>query len=277
MANNADQKALHADSQIEKAKDLSERIEATAKVVIPIYFPDCPIEVRERIVAGTIELTLQHLSNVRSSFAGYARSVLLSKICDELLVLARVGDRRSLNNLMVLLRLKLKEDSAFYEQIQTGRLDDDLLQDASLILLEKLQSKLETNPYLYFKTIILFKLKEKHRTSQVTFERFADLDRKDTSEEEELKGIERLASGNELDQEFEKRDLIEKILQAVNSLSGFCKEYFKALYRESDDREWRKQTREKWELNESAFNIRIHRCRHGLQELLQARGIVPQS
>ncbi|MCF7809988.1 hypothetical protein K9N50_03260 [bacterium] len=268
---------LAKDENAEALEALMSRLEPGLATITMQYLPHDSEGSGDQIISEALEIIKQHIKEIRASVTGYARSILLGRICDELLQRAKNGNRIALNNLLILLRVRLGDDPQLSKQGWGSELDDDVLQESCIVFFEKATSKVHDNPYLYFKQIVMYKLRDKLRLKKADQDRFVRSDdnydddgKSDNSEHPERD----LVYYDRFDEDVERRDLLDHILKAIRNLSEFCREFFKSMYQNRDEKQWRELTQVKWNLSESALNTRIHRCRHNLKIKLENRGVI---
>jgi len=223
-----------------------------------------------RCVESTLEEVSDRWNQIMSNPTGFARALLLGNMMELLLGYVKKGDMKALEDLVVLLDVRLKDDPQFSRQRWGSEIDHDLLQDARMVFTMKVEESVQDNPYLYFRRIILNKIQDKialRRRDQARrvqpgklYDSESDQGPLETYDIPFDAGIER---------KVENRDFIDRILRAVRQLSDFCQSFFIAMYQGYNETEWRKRTRTNRKMTEAALNTRIHRCRHSLRKILQ--------
>ena len=172
--------------------------------------------------------------------------------------------------------VRLQQDPQFSKQGWGSEIDDDLFQDACEVFINKMDTEIENNPYLYFRQIIKFKIQDKINTRKKMRERIDDSVHLSHSQDEDDYSNSESYDIPYIDNFTDRvadRDLLDYILDAINELSEFCQRFFKALYRNENEKLWRINARLELKISDAALNTRIHRCRYSLREFMLRRGL----
>lgn len=228
------------------------------------------------LVDQTLDEFADKIDKVRSNPAGFLRTLLYNRILNFLLDGAKRGDGEAYRYLIQVLNVRFSFDPQFSNSNWKYLVDEDVLQDSFLTFCEKMEEKVESNPYLYFRQILLNKLKDKLNASKRKRTRFveqSDPDSDETDFETHL-GIHKAAIEDDYEKRTADRDLLNRILDVVSELTDFCQEFFRSIYSQADPKEWRAKASASWHMSESALNTRIHRCRSTLMNLLNERELL---
>lgn len=228
------------------------------------------------VLKQTIAVFTQKINQIRTSPQGFAIQLLFDSLLNFLLSGAKSGHKIALNELIRLMYVRLVSDPQFSKQGWGSVIDDDLLQDASIVFLKKMDEELNDNPYLYWKQIIRYKINDRinaRKREQERVDYTANISSKspaDTADEAPFD----VQQDEDFVARIADRDLLQKILEVITDLSEFCQTFFTALYKYQDEKLWRIQAKLGFKMTESALNTRIHRCRHGLKRLLKERDLI---
>jgi len=236
-----------------------------------------PVNNQQTIVEQTLSELKEKIQSIRKSTQGFARALLHNRIMNSLLTLAKNGEKNAINELFRLLHVRLRDDPQFSSQGWGMEIDDDLLQDSSIVFLNKMDTEVKDNPYQYFKQIVKFKIHDKINAKKRTRERIDDSvhTRHSSNGTEEVIDVAfDIPYDDSFDQRVEDQDELNHILYALDDLSDFCRDFFKTLFRNQNEKLWRITAKMEYNMSETALNTRIHRCRHSLKNILQNRGVV---
>jgi len=256
--------------------DLIQRLEPGLMILVKNSLYSLSKEIQHTIVDQTLIEFREKIQQVKSSPKGFARALMQSKIMDILLKAVQNGEKTVLNELISILYVRLREDPQFSTQGWGSEIDDDLLQDACEVFINKIDAEIRNNPYLYFKQIVKYKIQDKMNAKKKMRERIDDSVHlshvRDNGNESKYESFDVPYIDNFTDRVAD-RDLLNHILAAIDELSEFCQKFFKALYCNESEKLWRIITKLKLNMNDTALNTRIHRCRHSLREILVRKGI----